>query len=82
MPCESLFASQSTAYKNKVLLSSTKLKVAIEASNDPVWYKYVGTNGLVVSVNNYQTSGPSSEVYSNAGYNAKNIVSLIKKKLK
>ena len=82
MPCESLFASQSTAYKNKVLLSNAKLKVAIEASNDPVWYKYIGTNGLVVSVNDYQTSGPSSEVYSNAGYNAKNIVSLIKKKLK
>ena len=82
MPCESLFANQSTAYKNKVLLSNAKLKVAIEASNDPVWYKYVGTDGLVVSVDDYQTSGPSSEVYSNAGYNAKNIVSLIKKKLK
>lgn len=82
MPCESLFASQSTAYKNKVLLTNAKLKVAIEASNDPIWYKYVGTNGLVVSVDDYQTSGPSSEVYANAGYSAKNIVSLIKKKLK
>ncbi len=82
MPCESLFASQSTTYKNKVLLSNAKLKVAIEASNDPIWYKYVGTDGLVVSVDDYQTSGPSNEVYANAGYNAKNIVSLIKKKLK
>ena len=65
-----------------MLLTNAKLKVAIEASNDPVWYKYVGTDGLVVSVDDYQTSGPSSEVYANAGYSAKNIVGLIKKKLK
>lgn len=82
MPCESLFASQNAEYKHKVLLKNPVLKVAIEASNDPVWYKYVGDNGLVVSVLNYQPSGGSSEVYEKAGFNVKNIVNLIKKKLK
>ena len=82
MPCESLFASQSAAYKNKVLLEKPVLKVAIEASNDPIWYKYVGEDGLVVSVASYQSSGGSDEVYNKAGFNTENVLKLIKKKLK
>ena len=82
MPCENLFDSQDKAYKNKVLLKNPTLKVAIEASNDPVWYKYVGENGLIVSVDSYQPSGKGSEVYEKAGFNVKNIVKLIKNKLK
>ena len=79
MPCESLFASQSAEYKKSVLLKKPTLKVAIEASNDPIWYKYVGENGLIVSVSSYQPSGKSSEVYEKAGFNCNNIVKLIRK---
>lgn len=82
MPCESLFANQPATYKNKVLLKKPVLIVAIEASNDPIWYKYVGPNGLIVSVNQYQPSGSSSDVYKKAGFNVENIVKLINKKLK
>lgn len=82
MPCESIFANQSEAYKNKVLSKDTKLTVVIEASNDNLWYKYAGNAGLIINVDSYQTSGPSSEVYSNAGFNEKHILSLIQKQLK
>ena len=41
-----------------------------------------GENGLVVSVDGYQPSGGSSEVYEKAGFNTESIVKLIKKKLK
>ena len=82
MPCESLFASQSAAYKSKVLLEKPVLKVAIEASNDPMWYKYIGENGLLISVSAYHPSGKSSEVYEKAGFNTKDIIKQIKKKLK
>lgn len=82
MPCEKIFANQSQEYKNSVLLSNPSLKIAIEASNDTVWHKYVGENGLIVSVSDYQTSGKGSEIYSDAGFNTKNIIKLINKKLK
>lgn len=82
MPCEKIFDKQPKEYKNKVLLKNPVLKVAIEASNDMVWHKYVDENGLIVSVSDYQTSGKGSEVYSNAGFNTKDIVKLINKKLK
>ena len=82
MPCESIFAKQETTYKNKILLKSPALKIAIEASNDTMWHKYIGENGLLVNVTTYQSSGKGSEVYEKAGFNKENIVKQILKKLK
>lgn len=82
MPCESLFASQEKTYKNKVLLKNPSLKIAIEASNDNVWYKYIGENGLIINVTDYQFSGSGSDVYKNAGFSKELIISKINKALK
>lgn len=82
MPCEKLFNEQEKTYKNKVLLKNPTLKIAIEASNDNIWYKYVGENGLIFNVTDYQYSGPGNEVYQKAGFNTENIVSKINKTLK
>ena len=80
-PCVELFEEQSTAYKNKVLQKSARLRVAIEASNDNVWYKYVGDDGLVVGVSDYQKSADGKTIYNMAGFNEKDIVRAINKKL-
>lgn len=81
MPCIELFEEQTQAYKNKVLQKSAKLRVAIEASNDKIWHKYVGENGVIIGVNDYQGSGKGEEVYSKAGFNEKDIVKAITKRL-
>ncbi len=81
MPCIEIFERQSSLYKNKVLQKGASLRVAIEASNDNVWYKFVGDNGLVISVEDYQPSGEGKEVYSKAGFNVKDVVKKISKKL-
>lgn len=80
-PCVELFEEQSTAYKNKVLQKSAHLRVAIEASNDKVWYKYVGDDGLVVGVSDYQKSADGKTIYNRAGFNEKDIIMAINKKL-
>lgn len=82
MPCESVFSKQDKTYKNKVLLKNPLLKIAIEASNDNLWYKYVGENGLIINVTEYQYSGPGTEVYQKAGFNTADIISKINKVLK
>ncbi len=82
LPCVSLFESQDKTYKNKVLLKNPTLKIAIEASCDNVWFKFVGENGIVVNVNDYQSSGNGSEVYQKAGFCKDSILKLINKKLK
>jgi len=81
MPSIELFEKQSTTYKNKILQKNAKLKVAIEASNDPIWYKYIGENGLFIGVENYQGSGDGNDVYLSAGFNEKEIIKKINKKL-
>ena len=80
-PCVELFEEQSTAYKNKVLQKSARLRVAIESSNDKVWYKYVGDDGLVVGVSDYQKSADGKTIYNRAGFNEKDIIRAINKKL-
>ena len=82
MPCESLFTEQEKSYKNKVLLKNPILRIAIEASNDNIWYKYIGENGLLINVSDYQYSGSGTEVYQKAGFNTADIISKINKKLK
>lgn len=77
MPCISEFLKQSNAYQKKVLPKCT-LKVAIEASNDPIWNKFVGENGLIFGVDRYLASASGSEVYKLAGFDAEIIANKIK----
>ncbi len=79
MPSPSLFDKQSALYKAKVL--GKGLKVAIEASNDNIWYKFIGEDGLFVGVQDYQGSGDGEQVYKAAGFDAKIIAKAIAKKL-
>ena len=81
MPCIEIFKNQSTIYKNKVLQQDAKLRVAIEASNDQIWHKYIGDDGLHICINAYQGSGDGALVYSKAGFNCKEILRQINKKL-
>ena len=81
MPCISEFERQPESYKSKALLRSPKLRIAIEATNDNVWYKYIGENGLFFGVFDYQFSGNGDEVYEKAGFSADAIVRKIKKAL-
>ena len=81
MPSIELFERQTQSYKNKVLQKNAKLRVAIEASNDTVWYKYIGDNGVFIGVENYQSSGEGEDVYRKAGFNEKEIVRTINRKM-
>lgn len=82
MPCEEVFCEQTEAYRKKLLLSSPTLRVAIEASDDNMWYKYIGIDGLFIGVEQYNSSGDGSEVYSSAGFNRDAVLKRILKRLK
>ena len=81
IPCLEVFEKQTNSYKSKVLQRGAKLKVAIEASNDPIWYKYLNENDLFIGVKNYMQSGDGEQIYSKAGFNVKSIVKEITNKL-
>lgn len=81
MPCMELFDKQSQAYKEKVLQPKAKLHVAIEASNDANWLKYIGSDGLQIGIFDYMYSAPGEELYAKAGFTSKEIIKKISKKL-
>ncbi len=81
IPCIEVFEKQSNGYKTKVLQPNAKLKVAIEASNDKSWYKYIGSDGLFIGVEDYMYSANGKQVYEDAGFSVKEIIKKINKKL-
>lgn len=82
MPCFEIFEKQSESYKEKVLQKHAKLKVAIEASSDTIWFKYLNENDVCVQVEDYMHSGEGELVYQKAGFTVKQIIKRISKKLK
>ena len=80
-PCVELFEKQTTKYKND-LLSRAPIKVSIEASNDNIWYKYIGKNGLKISVENFGKSAKSTDLDVYFGFTPNIVANKIKKHLK
>ena len=81
-PCIEEFERQTEQYKNSVLFKDVKARVAIEASSDNIWYKYIGEKGKVINVTQYGKSGRGSEVYKKYGFAVANIKKEILKILK
>lgn len=81
-PCIEEFERQSEQYKNSVLCKDVKLRIAIEASSDTVWYKYIGDYGKVINVSKFGASGRGIEVYKKYGFSVANVKKEISKYLK
>ncbi len=81
-PCLEEFERQSEQYKNSVLFKDVKARIAIEASSDPIWYKYIGEKGKLINVTKFGKSGRGTEVYKKYGFSVSNIKKEILKILK
>lgn len=63
MPCTEWFDGQPTEYRESVLPKSIKARVAVEAGATLGWYKYVGTHGAVVGLDEFGSSAPAGELF-------------------
>ena len=81
-PCLEVFDKQSEQYKNSCLIKDAKARIAIEASSDTVWYKYLGDNGKLINITSFGKSGRGAEVYKKFGFSVANIKKEISKILK
>lgn len=79
MPCIEIFEEQPEEYKRKVLPQEVKNKVAIEAGRNIGWYKYVGNNGLVISIDYFGDSASYSILQKEYGFTPEKISEKIKK---
>ncbi len=74
MPCIEEFEKQSDDYKESVLPSAVKARVAVEAASPHGWYKYVGSYGETVCMETFGASAPAGVLFPYFGFTAENVV--------
>ncbi len=67
MPSTSRFDRQSAEYRENVLPSSCRKRVAIEAGVTALWHKYVGLDGKVIGIDRFGLSAPAPTVFKELG---------------
>jgi len=78
MPCMERFDRQSAEYKEEVLPTGCRQRVAIEAGASGMWYKYVGLDGKVIGVDRFGFSAPGDIVFKELGFTTENVVATAK----
>ena len=74
MPSTDIFDSQPEAYREEVLPSAIRKRVAIEAAAPESWYKYVGLEGSIVGLSRFGASAPYQVLYEKLGITAEAVV--------
>ncbi|MEZ7211809.1 transketolase [Pantoea ananatis] len=75
LPSTDLFDAQDAAYRESVLPSAVKARVAVEAGIADYWYKYVGLDGAIVGMTTFGESAPAEKLFAEFGFTVENIVS-------
>nr|MBA3334923.1 transketolase [Acidobacteriota bacterium] len=79
MPCWEFFDEQTAKYKESVLPSNTRARLAIEAGVSLGWHKYVGLEGDTLTVDRFGASAPAEDVFKEFGFTVENVVKKAKK---
>jgi transketolase len=77
MPSTTVFDRQDAAYRESVLPSACKRRVAVEAGTRDFWYKYVGLDGEVIGMNSFGASAPADQLYVHFGITMDAVVSAV-----
>ncbi|MFG1687579.1 transketolase [Nonomuraea sp. NPDC049269] len=81
MPCVEWFNGQDIAYRQTVLPSAIKARVAVEAGIALGWREFVGEKGEVVSLEHFGASAPYKTLYEQFGLTAERVAAAAKASL-
>ncbi|MFI6792732.1 transketolase [Nonomuraea sp. NPDC050383] len=81
MPCVEWFHGQDSAYRQSVLPSDVKARVAVEAGVALGWREFVGEAGEVVSLEHFGASAPYRTLYEQFGLTAERVAAAAKSSL-
>ncbi len=75
MPCWEIFEAQSDTYRETVLGGDLGQRVSIEAGTSFGWHKWIGMNGIAISIESFGESAPLSDLQAEFGFNVDAILS-------
>ena len=73
MPCMELFEMQSKEYKESVMPSTVRARVATEAGVTMPWYRYTGLDGAVIGLDRFGASAPAATLFKKFGFTGEHI---------
>ena len=81
MPCWQFFDEQTAKYKESVLPSNVRARLAIEAGVSLGWAKYTGEHGDTLCVDKFGASAPAEDVFRDYGFTVENVIKKAKRLL-
>ena len=82
MPCQEFFDQQDEQYKEAVLPNAMRKRLSVEMASSFGWHKYVGLDGITMSINEFGKSAPAQDVIQSYGFTVDGVVENIEKLLK
>ncbi|ARI77415.1 transketolase [Halobacillus mangrovi] len=74
VPSFDRFNAQSAEYKEEVLPSNVRTRLAVEMAASFGWERYVGLDGSVLGIDKFGASAPGDTVIENYGFTVDNVV--------
>jgi transketolase len=78
MPCPELFGEQDAAYRESVLPTALRARVAIEAGVSLGWDRWSGTDGAIIAMDRFGASAPAPTLFKEFGFTPERIVEIAK----
>ncbi|MBD1379320.1 transketolase [Metabacillus arenae] len=78
VPSWDRFESQSDDYKESVLPTSVKKRLAIEMAAPLGWERYTGTEGEILAINTFGASAPGETILKEYGFSVENVIGRVK----
>jgi transketolase len=80
MPSQELFSRQDKSYQEKILPSSCRKRVSIEAGSTYGWERFTGIDGLCIGLDHFGLSAPYKILADKFGFTAEKVVLKIKER--
>jgi transketolase len=82
MPSWEIFEHQTEEYRDSVLPSNVKARIAVEQGSTLGWERYVGPTGQVIGMKTFGASAPLKELQRKFGFEPDQVVAAAKKQLR
>jgi transketolase len=81
MPCWELFDRQPLEYREQVLPSEVKARVAVEQASTLGWDRYVGDGGAVIGMHTFGASAPLKQLLTKFGFTPERVAEVARERV-
>ena len=77
IPSVDVFDAQDAAYREAVLPANVTRRVVVEAGATAPWYKYAGSQGMVIGIDRFGECGSPEIIFQHFGFTTERVVAVV-----